>query len=182
MTHTLSILVENHYGELARVVELFGARGMNIESLCVAETLDPTVSRATLVTVGDDRAVQAIVRQLEKQVRVLHVTNMAEFRHVERELVLIAVRAEAGTKRQEVLSLADVFRARVVDMNEDGLVVEATGNRTKVSALLDLLKPFGIIDVVRTGPVALTRLSETSAVRAGAPESELNQTAEEEVV
>ena len=173
MTHTLSILVENHYGELARVVGVFGARGMNIESLCVAETLDPTLSRVTLVTNGDDRAVAAIVRQLEKQVRVLHVTDMAELRHVERELVLVGVRAEAGTKRQEVLSLSDVFRARVVDMNEEGVVIEATGNRSKVSALLDLLKPFGIVDVVRTGPVALARLSETSALRAPATDGEL---------
>ena len=172
-THTLSILVEHHYGELARVVGLFGARGMNIESLCVAETLDPAFSRVTLVTNGDDRSVAAVVRQLEKQVRVLGALDMADLRHVERELVLVAVRAEAGTKRQEVLSLVDVFRARVVDMNEDGLVVEATGNRTKVSALLDLLKTFGIVDDVRTGPVALARLTETTSMRAAAAEEAL---------
>lgn len=172
-SHTLSVLVENHYGELARVVGLFGARGMNIESLCVAETLDPAVSRVTLVTEGDDRSVAAIVAQLEKQVRVLSATDMAELRHVERELVLVAVRADAGTRRQEVLSLVDVFRARVVDMNEDGLVVEATGNRGKVTALLELLKPFGIVDVVRTGPVALARLSETDAPRAAAADAAL---------
>jgi acetolactate synthase-1/3 small subunit len=172
-THTLSILVENHYGELARVVGLFGARGMNIESLCVAETLDPAFSRVTLVTKGDDRSVEAIVRQLEKQVRVLRVVDFAGVRHVERELVLVGVRAEAGTRRQEVLSLVEVFRARVVDMNEDGLVVEATGDRSKVSALLDLLRPFGIVDVVRTGPVAMARLSETDTLRAAAAEESL---------
>src|SRR6185369_9641480 len=126
-----------------------------------------------LVTNGDDRAVEAIVRQLEKQVRILRVADMIDLRHVERELVLVAVRAEAGTKRQEVLSLVDVFRARVVDMNEDGLVVEATGDRSKVSALLDLLRPFGIVDVVRTGPVALARLNEATELRAAAAEEAL---------
>jgi acetolactate synthase-1/3 small subunit len=166
MRHTLSILVENHYGELARVVGLFGARGMNIESLTVAETVDPTVSRITLVATDDDRAVAQIVAQLGRQVRVLGVEDLAGVDHVERELVLVAVRAEARATRQEVLSLVDVFRARVVDMNEDGLVVEATGTRSKVAALLELLKPFGIIDVARTGPVALARLAEASAARA----------------
>jgi acetolactate synthase-1/3 small subunit len=160
MMHTLSLLVENRYGELARVVGLFGARGMNIEGLTVAETLDPAVARVTLVAEGDDRGIAQIVGALERQVRVLCVADMTELRHVERELALVAVRAEAGTKRQEILGLADVFRARIVDMNEDGLVVEATGNRAKVAALVDLLKPFGILDVVRSGPVALARLSE----------------------
>lgn len=174
-TRTLSILVENRHGELARIVNLFAARAMNVASLCVAETTDPAISRVVLVAEGDDHAVAQIVGQLERQVRVIGVTDMSAYRHVERELVLVAVRAESGTARQEVLSLADVFRARVVDMNEEGVVVEATGNRTKVEALVELLKPFGILDVVRTGPIALTRLSESSNSRVG----ELTQTAEE---
>jgi acetolactate synthase-1/3 small subunit len=160
MRHTLSILVENRFGELARVVGLFGARGYNIESLCVAETLDPNVSRVTLVTSGNDRTIEQITRLLDRQVRVLSVQDMNAVRHIEREMVLVKVRATAGPARQEVLSLVNVFRAKVVDMSEDGLVVEATGNWSKVSALVDLLAPLGIREIVRTGTVAISRLSE----------------------
>jgi acetolactate synthase-1/3 small subunit len=160
MRHTLSILVENKFGELARVVGLFSARGFNIESLCVAETLDSKVSRITLVTSGNDRTIEQIIQLLDRQVRVLEVQDMNAVGHIEREMVLVKVRATAGPARQEVLSLVNVFRAKVVDISEDGLVVEATGNWSKVSALIDLLKPIGVREIVRTGTVAITRLSE----------------------
>ena len=168
MRHTLSITVENRFGELSRIVGMFSARGYNIESLCVAETLDPSISRVTLVTIGDDRTIEQITRQLDKQVRVLEVRDMNSMRHVERELVLINVKASAGPERQEVLSLVEVFRAKVVDLSDDGLVVEATGDWSKVSALIALLEPLGIRDIVRTGAVAMARLSERVERRAAA--------------
>lgn len=162
MRHTLSILVENRFGELSRIVGLFSARGFNIESLTVAETLDPSISRVTLVTRGNDQIVEQIIKQLDKQVRVLDVQDLTAFKHIEREMVLINVKAGAGLKRQEVLSLVDIFRAKVVDVSDDGLIVEATGDWNKVSALIRLLKPIGISEIVRTGTVAITRLPEQS--------------------
>jgi acetolactate synthase-1/3 small subunit len=160
MRHTLSILIENRFGELARVVGLFSARGYNIESLTVAETLDPTVSRMTLVTTGNDDVIEQITKQVDKQVRVLDVKDMTCMKHIEREMVLINVSAKAGTERQEVLNLVSVFRAKVVDISHGGLIVEATGDWSKVSALIELLRPLGIREIVRTGTVAIARLPE----------------------
>ena len=160
MRHTLSILVENRFGELSRVVGLFSARGYNIESLTVAETLDPNISRMTLVTRGDDDTIEQITRQLDKQVRVLRAVDMNGVRHIEREMTLINVTASAGPPRQEVLSLVHIFRAKVVDVGEEGMIIEATGDWNKVSAFIDLLKPFGIREIVRTGTVAIARLAE----------------------
>jgi acetolactate synthase-1/3 small subunit len=162
MRHTISILVENRYGELSRIVNLFSARGYNIESLTVAETLDPALSRMTLVTRGNDRIIEQIIKQLNKQIRVLDVRDLTATRHIEREMILVNVRAEAGEKRQEALSLVNIFRAKVVDVSDDGLIIEATGDWNKVSALLRLLKRIGIVDVVRTGTVAIARLPEES--------------------
>lgn len=173
MRHTLSILVENRFGELSRIVGMFSARGYNIESLSVAETLDPNVSRMTLVTIGDDKTIEQITHQLDKQVRVLKAVDMTGFKHIEREMALINVKAEAGAARQEVLSLANIFRAKVVDVSEEGIIVEATGDWNKVSALIDLLKPLGIREIVRTGTVALARLSEQPVNDEIAEEEEL---------
>jgi acetolactate synthase-1/3 small subunit len=155
-------MLENRFGELSRVVGLFSARGYNIESLTVAETLDPKISRMTLVTTGNDETIKQITRQLDKQVRVLEAVDMTGFAHIEREMALINVKAEAGTTRQEVLSLVNIFRAKVVDVSSDGIIVEATGDWAKVSALIELLKPLGIREIVRTGTVAIARLSESN--------------------
>jgi acetolactate synthase-1/3 small subunit len=160
MRHTLSILVENRFGELSRIVGMFSARGYNIESLTVAETLDPNISRMTLVTRGDDDTIEQITRQLDKQVRVLRAIDMNSVRHIEREMALINVCAHAGSERQEVLSLVHIFRAKVVDVSDEGIIVEATGDWNKISALIDLLKPFSIREIVRTGTVAISRLAE----------------------
>ena len=160
MRHTLSILVENRFGELSRIVGMFSARGYNIESLTVAETLDPNLSRMTLVTRGDDDTIEQITRQLDKQVRVLRAVDMNSVRHIEREMALINVGARAGSERQEVLSLVGIFRAKVVDVSDEGMIVEATGDWNKVRAMIDLLKPFGIREIVRTGTVAIARLAE----------------------
>jgi acetolactate synthase I/III small subunit len=173
MRHTLSIMVENRFGELSRIVGLFSARGYNIESLTVAETLDPKVSRMTLVTTGNDETIKQITRQLDKQVRVLEATDMTGFAHIEREMALINVKAEAGVARQEVLSLVNIFRAKVVDVSNDGIIVEATGDWAKVSALIELLKPLGIREIVRTGTVAIARLSEANTTAREFDEEEL---------
>ncbi|HEY2974589.1 MAG TPA: acetolactate synthase small subunit [Pyrinomonadaceae bacterium] len=163
MRHTLSILVENRSGELARIVGLFSARGYNIESLTVAETLDPQISRVTLVTSGDDQTVEQITKQLNKQIRVLSVTDLTMFDHIEREMALIHVNAAGGNERQQVMHLVDIFRARVIDVSERALTIETTGDRPKVNALLGLLVPFGIHEMVRAGTLAIPRLPAASA-------------------
>lgn len=163
MRHTLAILVENRFGELARIVGLFSARGYNIESLTVAETLDPQVSRVTLVTCGDDQIVEQITKQLNKQIRVLSVVDLTSLNHTEREMVLIHVNAEPGLARQEVLNLVGVFRAKVIDISESAITVEATGDRKKIDALLRLLAPFGIHEMVRAGTLAIGRLPVTTS-------------------
>ena len=155
MRHTLSILVENRYGELARIVGLFSARGYNIESLTVAETLDPEVSCVTLVTSGDDRTIVQIEKQVNKLVRVLQVTDLTGTTHVEREMVLINVRASDNEAFQTIVSLVSQNRVRVAEVIDTGFIVEATGRWEEMNDLVHQLKPLGIRDIVRTGAVAL---------------------------
>lgn len=156
MRHTISVLVENEFGVLARVAGLFSGRAFNIESLSVAETLDPTVSRITLVTRGDDQVLAQVERQLEKLVPVIKVTDFTETPHVERELVLIKVSVDDAT-RSELLNIVDIFRAKIVDVSRRSYIVETTGSEDKVNALIELLKPIGITEIVRTGKVAMFR-------------------------
>jgi acetolactate synthase I/III small subunit len=155
MRHTLSILVENRYGELARIVGLFSARGYNIESLTVAETLNHGVSCITLVTSGDDRTIEQIVKQVNKLVRVLHVADLTSHSHFERELVLINVKTETNAAMQTVLSLVSRNHLRVAEVMEDGLIIEATGEWKQINSLVKELMPFGIRHIVRTGTVAV---------------------------
>ena len=156
MRHTISVLVENEFGVLARVAGLFSGRGFNIESLTVAETLDPTVSRMTLVTRGDDQVLEQIEKQLNKLINVIQVTDFTETEHVERELVLIKVAADERT-RGELLSIVDIFRAKIIDVSRRSYVIEMTAAEEKVNALVELLKPIGIKEIVRTGKVAMFR-------------------------
>jgi acetolactate synthase-1/3 small subunit len=156
MRHTISVLVENEFGVLSRVAGLFSGRGFNIESLTVAETLDPTVSRMTIVTSGNDQIVEQILKQLNKLVSVIKVVNLTGTETVDRELVLIKVNAEAETK-PEVLRLVDIFRAKIVDVAPRCYTIEMTGDGEKINALVQLLKPIGIREVVRTGRVAIAR-------------------------
>lgn len=156
MRHTISVLVENEFGVLARVAGLFSGRGFNIESLSVAETLDPAVSRMTLVTRGDDRVIEQVERQLNKLVNVIRVTDAAEAPNVQRELVLIKVAISAGT-RAEVANLIDIFRGKIIDVSASTYVVEATGSEDKIGALIALLEPIGILEIARTGRVAMYR-------------------------
>ena len=150
------MLVENEFGVLARVAGLFSGRGFNIESLSVAETLDPSVSRITLVTRGDDQVLEQIEKQLNKLINVIKVTDFMGTEHVQRELVLIKVAAEERT-RGEFMNIVDIFRARIIDVSRTSYVVEITGTEDKVHALIELLRPLGILEIARTGKVAMFR-------------------------
>ncbi len=156
MRHTISVLVENEFGVLSRVAGLFSGRGFNIESLSVAETLDPTVSRMTIVTSGNEQIIEQILKQLNKLVSVIKVVDLTGTPTVDRELVLVKVNAEAETK-PEVLRLVDIFRAKIVDVAPRCYTIEMTGDEEKIGALLQLLKPIGIREVVRTGRIAIGR-------------------------
>lgn len=156
MRHIISVLVENEAGVLSRVSGLFSARGFNIESLTVAPVADGDTSRITLVTHGDDRIVEQITKQLHKLVPVLRVADLTDGPHVERELMLIKVQAEKEN-RAEVLRIADIFRSRVVDATPGAFTIEVTGNSQKLDACLNLLTPLGVVEMVRTGKVAIAR-------------------------
>jgi len=156
MKHTLSVLLQNKPGALSRVTGLFSGRGFNIESLCVAETLDPKVSCMTLVTRGDDSIVEQITKQLHKLIDVIKVSDISEGEYVEREMVLIRVKAEANT-RAEVLRVIDIFRGKVVDVSPTSYTVEITGSASKIKAVVDILRPIGIKEIVRTGTIAMAR-------------------------
>ena len=156
MRHTISVLVENEFGVLSRISGLFSGRGFNIESLSVAETMDPSVSRMTIVTSGNDQIIEQILKQLNKLVSVIKVVDLTGIDTVDRELVLVKVNAESETKA-EVLRLVDIFRAKIVDVATRCYTIEMTGDEEKVNALLQLLRPIGIKEVVRTGRVAIAR-------------------------
>lgn len=159
MRHTISLLVENEYGMLTRIAGVFSARGYQIDTLNVAPTLEDGVSRMTLTTHGNDHVIEQILQQTRKQVKVLEVDDLTARPHVEREMVMLTVSAHRGEQRQEVLSLVEIFRAKVVDVSDDSFILEMTGNAEKVEAFIALLKPIGIQDIVRTGPVAMTRVA-----------------------
>jgi len=156
MKHTISVLVENHFGVLARVSGLFSARGYNIDSLCVGETEDATISRMTVVVRGDDRVLQQIINQLNKLIDVIDVTDLTKDVFIDRELAMIKIGA-ANSQRSEVLEVAAIFRAKVVDLGGAAMTVEVTGSEGKVSAFIDMMRPFGIQELVRTGKVAIAR-------------------------
>ena len=156
MRHTINVLVENEPGVLARVAGLFSGRGFNIESLSVAETLDPSISTMTIVTRGDDQVLEQITKQLNKLVSVIKVTDLLGKEYVAREMVLVKVAAKTET-RAEILNISDIFRGKVVDVSPKSYTIEVTGDVEKIKAFLELLKPMGIKEVARTGQVALVR-------------------------
>lgn len=166
--HTIAIQVENKFGVLSRVAGLFSARGYNIESLSVGETLDPTVSRMTIVVRGDEFVIEQVMKQLHKLIDVIKVTDLTDESHVERELVLIRVNAEPQ-HRAEVMRTADIFRARIVDVTPLSFTIEATGDEGKLEALIELLRPMGIQELVRTGKVAIARGPKTRAKKSEPP-------------
>lgn len=154
--HTISVLVENHFGVLARVSGLFSARGYNIISLCVGETMDPNISRMTVVVRGDDQVLFQMIQQLNKLVDVIEVTDLTASSFVERELVLVKVSA-GKEQRGEVVEIATIFRASIVDVGAESLTVEVTGAEGKVNACIDMLRPYNITELVRTGEIAINR-------------------------
>ncbi|HEY1764813.1 MAG TPA: acetolactate synthase small subunit [Opitutaceae bacterium] len=156
MRHTISVLVENKFGVLARVAGMISGRGFNIDSLNVAPTHDASLSRITMVLKGDDSALDLCMKQLRKLVNVVEVMDFKDGQTIARELVLVKVRADAKT-RPEILQIKEIFRARIANLAQDSLIVEVTGDEDKVSAFLGLLEPFGILEIARTGRLALRR-------------------------
>ena len=161
MRHVITLLVENEFGVLARIAGLFSGRGFNIESLCVAETLDPTVSTMTIVTHGEDQIIEQVLKQLNKLISIVKVVDLIDKDFVEREMVLVKVSATAGT-REEILRVVDIFRGKVIDVGSKTYTIEVTGDEKKIDAILALLKPLGIKEMVRTGHVAMVRGSKLS--------------------
>jgi len=162
MRHVISMLVENEPGVLSRVSALFSGRGFNIESLNVAESLDPTISRMTLITSGNEQIIEQIIKQLNKLVNVVKVMDLTGSDFVDREMILVRVRAEA-TSRAEVLRILEIFRGRVVDVSPKSYTLEITGDEKKIQAMVELLTPFGILEIVRTGKVAIMRAKKDSS-------------------
>lgn len=164
MKHTISLLVENKPGVLSRVAGLFSGRGFNIESLSVAETIDPHVSRMTILTSGNDQVLEQITKQLNKLINVIKVVDFKSNEYVARELALIKVTVTEST-RSEVLSIVDIFRGKVVDVSSESYTIEITGDEEKVQAIIDLFRPMGIKEIARTGCAALTRGSKLRTAR-----------------
>ncbi len=156
MRHTISILVENKFGVLSRISGLFSGRGFNIESLSVGATIDPKVSIMTIVTIGDDKIIEQITKQLNKLIDVIKVIDFMEVEHVEREMVLIKI-APKKEDRPEVLRLAEIFRGRIVDSGPTVYTIEITGDEKKIEAFVELMKAYGIKEFARTGKVAMAR-------------------------
>jgi acetolactate synthase-1/3 small subunit len=158
---TLSVLVENRPGVLSRVSGLFTRRGFNIESLAVGTCEEPDMSRMTIVVVGDDAQVEQVIKQLNKLIDVVKVSDITENETVDRELALIKVTAEAGSSRAEVMQIADIFRAQIVDVGAKTVVLEVTGGPTKIDALETLLGQYGVKELVRTGKISVLRGAKT---------------------
>ena len=160
MRHVLSALVQNVPGVLAHISGMLASRGYNIDSLAVGETEDAHLSRMTFVVVGDDRVLEQVRKQLEKIVTVVEVQDISAQDHVERDLMLIKVKAPDGLTRSEVKELTEVFRGRIVDVGPDNVLIEISGQERKVQAFIELMRKFGIVELVRTGRIAMVRGAE----------------------
>jgi acetolactate synthase I/III small subunit len=156
MRHTISVLVENKFGVLTRVAGLFSGRGYNIDTLNVAPTQDASTSRMTIVTRGDDATIDQIIKQLNKLVDVLEVRDFREGEYVDRELILMKVSVDSKT-RAEIMQITDIFRAKIVDVQPKSLTIEVTGDESKTEKFIDLMKTFGVVELTRTGKIALPR-------------------------
>ena len=156
MRHTISVLVDNKPGVLARVAGLFSGRGFNIDSLCVAETIDPLISRITVVTKATESGIEQIEKQLNKLINVIKLRKVSGPKSVQREMALIYVMAKNG-QRSEILRIVDIFRGKIIDVGQEHFIIEVTGNEEKISAIINLLKPMGIKKLAKTGTVALFR-------------------------
>ena len=156
MRHTISILVENKFGVLTRIAGMFSGRGFNIETLNVGPMIDNKLSRITATIVGDANNLDQAIKQVNKLINVLEVTNFADGQATERELVMLKVNASAG-QRSELMQVCDIFRAKIIDVAPGSVNIEMTGNGNKVTAFLNLIEPYGIIEMARTGNLALKR-------------------------
>src|SRR4030043_874245 len=157
--HIISVLVENKAGVLAKISGLFSRRGFNIESLAVGPTEDEKISRVTLEVDAEEHSIEQIIKQLYKLINVIKIQELDPSNIVERELVLIKVSADSKT-RPEILEIVNIFRANIVDVAKKSLIIEITGNSSKIQGLEDLLKPYGILELIRTGKVACSRGSK----------------------
>ena len=155
-THTISVLVGNRFGVLARVAGLFSGRGYNIESLAVNATEDPNISRMTIVTSGDDNIIEQIDKQLNKLIDVIKVTDLKGEAFIERELVLVKVGVTSKT-RSDIIQITEIFKGKIVNVLKKEITIEFSGNGEKINTFIDLLSEFGIIEIVRTGRVAISR-------------------------
>lgn len=156
MKHTVAVLVKNEFGVLARVSGLFSARGFNIDSLAVGETQDADISRITIVVHGNERVLEQIMKQLGKLIEVIAIQELKVDEMMERELVLVKVSASSSS-RSDIMQIVNTFRAKIVDVSPEALTIEVTGGESKVDAMLELLRPFTLLEVVRTGCVAMSR-------------------------
>jgi acetolactate synthase-1/3 small subunit len=154
--HTLAVLVENRPGVLTRIAGLFARRGYNIDSLAVGRTDNPLISRMTIVVDGDDRVIEQVSKQLYKLIDVIKLTDITNDEYVDREMILIKVNADPAI-RGEIMQIVEIFRARIVDIGRNSLIIEATGDEGKINAIESALRPFGIREVVRTGKIAMSR-------------------------
>ena len=157
MRHVLSAVVQNVPGVLAHISGMLASRGFNIDSLAVGETEDPKLSRMTFVVVGDDRVLEQIRKQLEKIVTVVKVVDVSSQQYVERDLMLMKVKAPAGGSRSEIRELVEIFRGRIVDVGPEEVMIEISGRESKIEAFVDRMRPYGIIELVRTGRIAMVR-------------------------
>ena len=156
MRHTISVVVQNRFGVLTRIAGLFSGRGFNIDTLNVGPTQNDKISRMTLVVVGNDQVLEQVVKQLNKLVDVLEVHDFKDGDVIDRELILLRVKA-TSSPRPEVMQICDIFRAKIVDVQSSSLSIEVTGDESKIDKFLQLMKPFGILELSRTGRIALPR-------------------------
>jgi len=157
MRHTISVLVENHPGVLARISGLFSARGFNIDSLAVGETEDPTVSRMTIVVEGDERTLEQVKKQLNKLIDIITVQDLTRKKFIDRELLLIKVEAVTSKDRDEIIGVAENMGANIADLGAQSITIEGVGDTAKIDKLMELLKPFGVKEIVRTGKIAMAK-------------------------
>lgn len=156
MKKIISVLVENHFGVLTQVSGLFSARGFNIDSLAVGETEDPTVSRMTIVVDGDEKTLEQVKKQLNRLIDVIKVIDLTGEDFVDRELVLVKLKMDSAS-RSEILQIADTFQARIDDAKKESVVIEVSGDQNKIKSFIEMMKPFGIVEIVRTGRIAMGR-------------------------
>jgi acetolactate synthase I/III small subunit len=166
MRHVLSALVQNVPGVLAHISGMLASRGYNIDSLAVGETEDPHLSRMTFVLMGDDRVLEQVRKQLAKIVTVVRVDDISSQDYVERDLMLIKVAAPAGKARSEIRELVDIFRGQIVDVSADNVMIEMSGRESKIVAFTEAVRPYGILELVRTGRIAMVRGQRNNSVEA----------------